>query len=178
VRSRSRYREFTFAEGEVPLSTASSPFAEGEITIRLPACGSSSSSAEPARSAEERAPNAQPTAAADPKASCVAVLQRMRTCTDQFIPALVDLRIRYDRPAGIAAAAEAKGRDALVAGALKEWSVDSSDEHIAELCGDIDKKMTPALQELVNAGHGCLGQQTCDAAVACVIPLIEAPWKG
>lgn len=158
------------------VALSSAMFLSLSACLGLAACGSSSSSAGSARSAEERAPSAQPTAAADPKASCVAVLQRMRTCTDQFIPALVDLRIRYDRPAGIAAPAAAKGRDALVAGAFKEWAVDSSDEHIAELCGDIDKKMTPALQELVDAGHGCLGQQTCDAAVACVIPLIEAPW--
>jgi len=158
--------------------SSSTLFVTLSACLGLAACGSSSSSpATPARSAQGPAPSAQPTAAADPRATCVAVLQRMRTCTDQFIPALVDLRIRHDRPAGIAAAAAAQGRDTLVGVALKEWAVDSSDEHIGELCGDIDKKMSAALQELVDAGHGCLGQETCDAAVACVMPLMEAPWK-
>jgi hypothetical protein len=78
--------------------------------LGLAAFGPSSSPA-PARSAEISAPSAQPAAAADPKATCVAVLQRMRACSEPFIPALVDLRVRYDRPAGIAAAAAAEGHD-------------------------------------------------------------------
>ena len=55
-------------------------------------------------------PTAQPTtklqamsSTADNQAFCVQGFQRARTCTDDYIPALVDARVKVDHPPGIAA---------------------------------------------------------------------------
>jgi hypothetical protein len=135
------------------------------VLFLLVACASSSSG-----------PAAPPPA--DPTRTCEDVLRKMRTCSAEFIPALVDLRIQYDRPPGIKSLAEQNGRDALVEGARKEWETDSSDENIVKLCVKMKDESSPEMQELVEAGKKCLEHQACDAAVACVIPLIEAPWKS
>ena len=50
----------------------------------------------------ERAEAAAPAADA-----CIKVFQRQRTCTEVFIPALVDLRVSLDKPKGFAARVKA-----------------------------------------------------------------------
>ncbi|MCA9674244.1 MAG: hypothetical protein H6708_02450 [Kofleriaceae bacterium] len=150
------------------------------LTLTLAGCGGASPPAaapatpEPTPAASEPAPT---TASVDDvEGACLGVMHRMRDCSAQFIPALVDLRIQYDRPSGIAAAAEAHGRDALVAEAFEEWKVDAADDRLAALCAE-ESRQIPVIQDLVDAGRGCLSEASCDDAVACVMPLMEAPWK-
>src|SRR5438067_7192500 len=73
----------------------------------------------------------------DATASCVRLFQRQRTCTQDFIPALVDLRRSLDRPAGIAQG----DRQETIAAALEEWKSDSTDEAIGTTCD----RMAPSL---------------------------------
>jgi hypothetical protein len=104
----------------------------------------------------------------------VATFERQRACTDQFIPALVDMRIRMDQPPGIAAKAKSSGRDALIAEAKTEWAEDSKDENIAQACTQITTKTPPEkLQQAVPQIKSCLAEAACDGFVSCLMPVIE-----
>src|SRR4051794_5500024 len=81
------------------------------------ACGTSSEAAPPAtgvKAATAVSPNHQ---------TCVQVFQRARTCTDDYIPALVDARAKLDLPAGIKAEV-ASDRAGVIAQAKTEWASD------------------------------------------------------
>ena len=144
----------------------------------LAACAGSSAQ-EPAAHPVSAAPATQHVAAgdtvSDPGATCVASFVRQRECTDVFIPALVDARIAADRPAGIAAAAAAGGRDALVAEAKAEWTVDSQPEAIAATCAHMLAALpSPALESALAQAEKCLGETRCDDFVACELPIIAS----
>ena len=111
------------------------------------------------------------TGAGAPKDACVKVFQRQRACTDTFIPALVDLRVELDKPAGIAARAKAEGRQALINAALEEWKEDSKDEAIGKTCDRITAN--PKAGPMFAASEKCVAQATCGAFVECVIPLMR-----
>ena len=125
---------------------------------------------------------ATPTAAAvagdganDGYGTCVATFERQRTCTDQFVPALVDMRVRMDQPPGIAAKAQAAGgRDALIAEAKTEWADDSKDENIAQACTQITTKTPPEkLEQALPQIKSCLAENACDGFVGCLVPIME-----
>jgi hypothetical protein len=112
------------------------------------------------------------TAAADPKPKtdhevCVATFQKQRSCTDQFIPALVDLRAKHDVPAGMAAKVKAD-RAGVIAEAKKEWTNDSKDAAIEQTCKKLETE-----KELVAPAQACLAKAACDAFVTCIMPVIE-----
>ena len=106
---------------------------------------------------------------ADVQALCVELLTRNRTCTDDYLPALVDLRARHDRPAGIAAKVSAD-REGVIAEARTEWQTDSTDEAIAAVCAKAAASEDPASAEPARA---CLAEQSCGAYVACSMSLFE-----
>src|SRR5689334_16952529 len=92
-------------------------------------------------SASEAAPAspgapAQKASTPDPQATCVELMTRNRVCTEDFIPALVDARVKYDNPPGIKDQV-AKDRDAVIAQAKAEWAEDSKDAAIAEHCKEM-----------------------------------------
>jgi hypothetical protein len=131
----------------------------------IPACGSSEAAAPPPVGPSQ----AQPASTGDAKALCVEVFTRNRTCTDQYIPALVDLRAKYDQPAGIAAEVAAN-RAGVIAQAKTEWATDSLPEVIDATC----TKITGSLGEADQAGvQACLANQDCAAYTACVMPYFE-----
>lgn len=97
---------------------------------------------------------------------CVAVMQHARTCTDQYIPALVDARASVDQPPGIKDAV-AKDRNAVIAQANAEWANDQKDENISAACDHV-----PALpDDLKQEAASCQAKTDCAAFVSCVIPL-------
>lgn len=147
--------------------------------LTLLACGGTQS---PGKSEASAAPAAQATAAGDSsvdaKATCVASWVRQRECTDQFIPALVDLRVRMDFPAGIAAEAQQHGRDALITTARGEWAEDSTDEAIATSCDRMLAALpSPPVEEALEGGARCLAETTCDAFVTCELAVMESFWR-
>ncbi len=110
--------------------------------------------------------------------TCNEIFVRQRDCTDQFIPALVDARIKADRPAGIAERAESEGRDAIIAEANGEWAEDSKDDAIAATCDRVVQSVPPEqAPKMQQAGDACLAEASCDAFVACVLPMIEARFE-
>jgi hypothetical protein len=115
-------------------------------------------------------------AAQDPTAACVALFQRQRACTDTFIPALVDARVKLNVPAGIADDAKQQGgRDAIIAKAKEEWKEDSKDDAIKATC---DRMVAAASddekQQVSEDGASCVEKSSCDEFTTCVMPLVEA----
>src|SRR5262245_44615280 len=106
------------------------------------------------------------------QALCVRSFEKQRECTDTFLPALVDARVRLDKPAGIAAADKESGREALVAQAREEWKNDSTDTAINDTCaGMIAHGMgTPEMSAAVSS---CLEAPSCADFVPCQIKIIE-----
>lgn len=136
--------------------------------LALSACSASEASApSPVAPAQPQATNNP-----DAKAVCVEVFTRNRTCTAQYIPALVDLRAKYDQPPGIAAEVAAN-RAAVIAEANEEWAVDSTSEAIDATCTKITANLTPGDQADFGGVGDCLAMADCAAYTACVMPYFE-----
>lgn len=143
------------------------------LALAVAACGGADAPSEttpdPAQPTEP-----SPAAASSLEGMCVRVFERQRECTDEFIPALVDARIRADVPAGIAARAEAGERDALIAEARGEWANDSKDEAIQATCSRIAGSLSPEqAQQAQESMSTCLATSACGEFVACIVPNIE-----
>ncbi len=135
----------------------------------LAACGGAG-----AETGKETTPG-QSAAGGDMEAVCRDSFARQRTCTDDFIPALVDARIELDMPAGIAAEGKKEGgRDALIKQAKEEWSKDSEPTAVAAQCKDMSEKM-PVEQkaEVSGALSQCLASSDCGSYVKCVTPVTK-----
>ncbi|MBA3451481.1 MAG: hypothetical protein H0T42_00125 [Deltaproteobacteria bacterium] len=109
------------------------------------------------------------TTVAGGQAACVEVMTRGRTCTNEFIPALVDIRAKYNNPEGIADAVKAD-RNKVISQALQEWSMDSKDDAIARQC---ERVAASAPDADVETSKGCLTQAECGPFVACIMPVLE-----
>jgi hypothetical protein len=142
-------------------------------TALLAACASSSPAPSPTVRSQQG-----PTVRGDSDsahADCVALFERQRTCSAEYIPALVDIRVRHDRPAGIAASDREGGRAALVAQAHEEWRGDSTDEAIDGTCRHIVDGSDPAELDGRRAQVAtCLAASDCASFVACIAPATEA----
>lgn len=133
--------------------------------IALAACGGKADPATtPAATTDEPA-------AGDPAlAACTAMLTHARGC-DGYLPALVDMRIELDQPAGIAArAAEPGGRDEILAQAQTEWATDSTDANIQVSCTRLVADVPP---EAVAEAERCNAMASCDEFVPCSIALMR-----
>jgi hypothetical protein len=109
------------------------------------------------------------------RATCVAMFERARTCTDDYLAMLVDARVRADRPAGIAAADHDQGRDALVAKAHEEWREDSTDASIAAVCDHVVQAPADArIDQMAAAVKGCLAEAECADFARCMAPVTDA----
>ena len=151
------------------LSLALAPLLASLSLFAAPAC-SASEAAAPAPSSPSQAQPA--TSTTDIKATCVQLFSRCRDCTDQYIPALVDLRVKYDQPAGIAAAV-ASDRAGVIATANSEWATDSTPEAIDATCTKVVAHLTPAEHADFGGIQGCLAQTDCSAFTSCVMPYFE-----
>jgi hypothetical protein len=105
---------------------------------------------------------------------CVDSFTHSRTCTDLYIPSLVDTRAKLDIPAGIAAEVK-QDRDGVIAKAKVEWATDSTDENIAAHCQQMTAHMPDDAQAhaLADAVRACEAQTECAAYVACMEPVQE-----
>lgn len=127
------------------------------------ACGTASE-ASPAKPASTEAAST-----ADFQTACMTVMQRNRTCTEEFIPALVDMRARKDLPPGIAEEVK-KDRAGVIAHAMEEWATDSTDEAFARQCQSLATRVS---QDDAEAGRACMAKDTCAAYVPCIIDLMD-----
>ena len=116
----------------------------------------------------------------DPQAleTCTAGFTRARECTSDYIPALVDLRVRLNVPAGIADEAQKLGRPGLIEEAMGEWANDSTDEAIAVTCQRMVSGPRARIAAYLDGARGCLAMDGCQAYVDCVMPLHEASFTA
>lgn len=135
------------------------------ITVLSAACAGSEASN------EKGAGSGELNEATNAEALCVQSGQRQRECTDTFLPALVEVRVRLDKPAGIAAMDKEQGREALVNVAKEEWKNDSTDEAISGMCSRVAGKMGV---ESITEARRCLEAKTCEEFVPCQVKLLEA----
>jgi hypothetical protein len=140
------------------------------LALLAPACGTSDAAA-PAPVTPAQA-QAQPASTGDAKAVCVELFTHNRTCTAQYIPALVDLRAKHDVPAGIAAEVAAN-RAQVIAQANGEWAADSQPAAIDATCTQLAGSLGAGDQADIASVQACLSIQDCDAYTACVMPYFE-----
>ncbi len=140
--------------------------------IASTACSASEASAPPPVAPAQAQAEARSANNPDAKAVCVDVFTRNRTCTAQYIPALVDLRAKYDQPPGIAAEVAA-GRASVISQANAEWAVDSTPEAIDATCTKIAGSLPPGGQADFDGVQSCLAIGDCAAYTACVMPYFE-----
>jgi len=131
------------------------------------ACGSASE-ASPAKPEP-----AQAAAAGDFQTACMTVMQRNRACTAEYIPALVDMRARIDKPAGIKDAV-AQDRAGVIARANEEWKTDSTDEAFARVCQSVQEHATPEAAEQAKA---CMAKDTCAEYAPCITAVMETSMR-
>ena len=119
--------------------------------------------------------SASPSSATPPPTlveACETYFARAATCTDQYLPALVDLRIELDQPAGIAADAQREGRAAIIGYAMTEWAEDSQPVAITAACGQIAQSIPPDQVDAMRAaGERCLAMTDCGEFATCAMAL-------
>jgi hypothetical protein len=159
--------------------TTSAPYLTALLVlVALPACAGSDNQAETANTSPPVETQAAEEETPDAKSGCVEVFVRQRDCTDDFIPALVDARIRLDVPAGIAERASAEGSGAIITEAMAEWANDSQDAAIDGTCdGIVASVPAEALKPMLTASKSCLEESECSAFSTCIIPVIEGQLK-
>jgi hypothetical protein len=152
------------------------PFSLAIALTLTGACGASEPKSSPAPQ-ELRSPEVKTSAErAEGYDTCVAVFRRQRECTGDYIPALVDARVRADHPAGIAAKDKEIGRDAMVGLAMEEWKDDSTDEAIDRGCTAITSDEAAGAPELIQQAEACMEESTCAAFSACAVDLVARHW--
>jgi len=130
------------------------------------ACASSEASTTPTTTPQPASTTA------DAQEVCVTSFTHNRTCTDQYIPSLVDTRAKLDVPAGIAEQVK-QDRDGVIAKAKVEWATDSTDENIAHHCQQMTANMPDSARAMIDAVRACEAQTECAAYVTCMQPIEE-----
>ncbi|HET9988385.1 MAG TPA: hypothetical protein VFQ65_07690 [Kofleriaceae bacterium] len=105
---------------------------------------------------------------------CVAFVTHARTCTDQYIPALVDARAAVDHPTGIKDEV-AKDRAGVIAQAKQEWASDSTDQAIEQMCSS-PKLAEVATDDRRQRTTTCNANSDCAAYTACAVPIFAENW--
>ncbi|HEU0032244.1 MAG TPA: hypothetical protein VFQ53_16530 [Kofleriaceae bacterium] len=136
--------------------------------LALAACGTTDAAPAPTAKSQK----ASTATDAELQQLCVDTFTRNRACTDVYIPALVDARAKYDKPAGIAAEVKTN-RDGVIAQAKQEWATDSTDEAIATVCTRMAQQFTDEDRADADTVRGCLAQTECTAFVSCTMPIFE-----
>jgi hypothetical protein len=109
---------------------------------------------------------------------CRALMQRQRSCSADFIPALVAARVSAGNPPGMRGHEERIGREALIAEAFAEWQSDSTAPAIESTCDGLARSLSPARDvEFRDTASACLANDGCEAFVACAVPLNLVRWK-
>jgi hypothetical protein len=108
------------------------------------------------------------------RSTCVAMFERARTCTDEYLAMLVDVRVRNDHPPGIAALDQEIGRPALEAKAHEEWAEDSKDAVIAQVCDQVVQMDDGRLEPTRQVVESCLAEAACGGFVDCLEPITES----
>jgi hypothetical protein len=143
------------------------------LLLAVAACGGSSP--EPAKPASSQpAPAAAPTAA-DFVPMCKRLFARKATCADDYLPALLDVRVDLNVPPGIGEKVKTEGRDAILVTAHEELARDTQPDRVAAVCDDGAAHAANAPPERVNQlldqGSKCEAATDCKAFAVCVVAI-------
>jgi len=105
-------------------------------------------------------------------------MRRTRACADAFVPGLLALRVRLDRPSGIAARFAAEGREALLTLARAQFANDWSEEAIATNCAQLAAKPPAEQERIVTPDRECVSRPDCETFTACDLAHKEARWTA
>jgi len=148
------------------------------IALFLVGCGSSKS--DPKEPIEPKEPVASEGGGMDLLTVCVKTFERQYECTDDFIPALVDIRIKHGLlPATVANLPKQEGgREKLIEMALEEWKTDGTEPKLTESCQTMIQVVSAEeseeeSEELRAAGEKCLATADCRSFVDCMMPVVE-----
>jgi hypothetical protein len=109
---------------------------------------------------------------------CRALMQRQRSCSADFIPALVAARVSAENPEGMRVHEQRIGRQALIAEAFAEWDRDSTAPAIQSMCDDLARSLPAARDgEFRRSASACLAKEGCEPFIACAVPLNLVRWK-
>jgi hypothetical protein len=108
--------------------------------------------------------------AADLGPLCRAHYAHEQTCADDYLGALIDLRVELDQPPGIAAEAKAKGKPAMVELARVELTRDTAPDKVDAICTAIATKTPPEqVDPLFDEGTHCAAMTDCKAFATCAV---------
>jgi hypothetical protein len=138
------------------------------FVLAVAACGGSSPQPQPAKPP----PPAQRTAA-DFVPLCQRIFARKQTCADDYLPALLDVRVELNMPPGIGDEVKAKGRDAVLAIAHTELASDTEPAKVTALCENAAKQAVQGPPEradqLLDQAGRCDAAADCKAFSTCVV---------
>lgn len=132
----------------------------------LAACGGAKP-ADPAPAPAPAAPAAH--TAADLIPLCKAHSAHQVACTDDYLNALLDLRISVDMPKGIADEAKQKGKPALLELARVEFKRDMAPDRVDAMCNSMTKVPPDQVEHLMAEGQHCAEMSECKAFAACAV---------
>lgn len=108
--------------------------------------------------------------AADLGPMCDRYYVRQRSCANDYLRALVQMRVEYDMPQGIAAHVKDVGLDAVVAEANVEYERDHAPDQTAALCKAMAERTPPdQVERLLADGDRCEAMTDCAAFAKCAI---------
>ncbi len=101
---------------------------------------------------------------------CQRYYVRERTCSAEFLSALIDVRAELDMPPGTADEVKTMGHDAVVALARPDWERDSQQPRIDAICTAIATR-TPAarVDRLLAEGEACAATTGCTTFARCAV---------
>ncbi|HTL36712.1 MAG TPA: hypothetical protein VL326_26440 [Kofleriaceae bacterium] len=140
------------------------------VVLAVAACGGGSR--EPAKPASP--PPAAPAGAAAPAdfvPMCKRLFARKATCADDYLPALLDVRVELNMPPGIGEKIKTEGRDAVLVTAHEEFARDSEPARVAAVCEEGAARAAKApperVDQLLDQGTKCEASADCKAFAVC-----------
>jgi hypothetical protein len=108
--------------------------------------------------------------AADLGPLCRAHYAHEQTCADDYLSALIDLRVELNQPPGIGDDVKTKGKPAVLDLARVEFQRDTATDKVAAICDAMAMK-TPAeqVEPLFKDGTHCAAMTDCKQFASCAV---------
>jgi hypothetical protein len=142
------------------------------LLVGLTACGGTES--KPKTPAEAPPPVPAPVAAPRDKAAlgpmCDRYYVRQRACVSEYLSALLDVRVEYNMPPGIADHVKQVGKPAALAEARVDWERDTTLEVTGMICKAMAERTPDAhVERLLKDGEACEATKDCTAFATCAV---------
>ena len=106
---------------------------------------------------------------------CKRIFARKASCADDYLPALLDLRVELNIPPGIGDEVKSKGRDAMLAIAHTELARDTEPAQVDAVCESSATKAQQAppefVDKLLEQGGTCEATTDCKAFATCAVAI-------